>query len=86
MFLKTDPPSNKYYIFGKEGAQNLAERLNIPVLGEIPIVQAIRESGDAGRPAVMLEGSIQSTAFIKLAQNVAQQVAIANANKQVAVA
>jgi len=85
-FTPEELPNNKYYIFGKEGAQNLAERLNIPVLGEIPIVQAIRESGDAGRPAVMLEGSIQSTAFIKLAQNVAQQVAIANANKQVAVA
>jgi len=85
-FTPEELPNNKYYIFGKEGAQNLAERLNIPVIGEIPIVQAIRESGDAGRPAVMLEGSIQSTAFIKLAQNVAQQVAIANANKQVAVA
>jgi ATP-binding protein involved in chromosome partitioning len=80
-FTPVELPNNKYYIFGEDGAKNLADKLGIPVIGEVPIVQAIRESGDIGRPAVLLEGSLQSAAFINLAQNVAQQVAIANANK-----
>jgi ATP-binding protein involved in chromosome partitioning len=80
-FTPAELPDNKYYIFGKEGAKNLAEHLNIPVLGEIPLIQSIRESADVGRPSILIEGSVQATAFYKLAQNVAQQVAIANASK-----
>lgn len=81
-FTPEELPENKYYIFGKEGARNLAEELNLPLLGEIPLVQSIREAGDAGRPAVMQETTPQALAFVEMAQNVAQQVAIANANKQ----
>jgi len=85
-FTPAELPENKYYIFGKDGAKNLAEKHNIPLLGEVPLVQSIRESGDVGRPAVLMDGTIQSDTFITIAQNLAQQVAIANANKQVLVA
>lgn len=56
-FTPEELPENKYYIFGKNGAKNLAESLNIPVLGEIPLVQSIREAGDVGRPAALQEAS-----------------------------
>jgi ATP-binding protein involved in chromosome partitioning len=52
-FTPEELPNNKYYIFGKEGAKNLAEDLQVPVLGEIPLVQSIREAGDYGRPAAL---------------------------------
>jgi ATP-binding protein involved in chromosome partitioning len=52
-FTPEELPDNKYYIFGREGARHLAEELNVPFLGEIPLVQSIREAGDVGRPAVM---------------------------------
>ena len=55
--------------------------MNFPLLGQIPLVQSIRESGDAGRPAVLQETTPQALAFREMAQNVAQQVAILNANK-----
>ncbi len=56
-FTPEELPENKYYIFGKQGAQFLAEDLGIPVLGEIPLIQSIREAGDVGRPAALQEGS-----------------------------
>src|SRR6478752_8978166 len=62
-FTPEELPSNKYYIFGKEGAKNLAEDLNVPFLGEVPIVQSIREAGDYGRPAAMQTGSVIETVF-----------------------
>jgi ATP-binding protein involved in chromosome partitioning len=74
-------PENKYYIFGKDGAKNLAEEMNLPLLGQIPLVQSIREAGDAGRPAVLQETTPQALAFREMAQNIAQQIAILNANK-----
>ena len=52
-FTPEELPNNKYYIFGKEGAKNLAEQINVDVLGEIPLVQSVREAGDIGRPAVL---------------------------------
>ena len=55
--------------------------MHLPLLGQIPLVQSIRESGDAGRPAVLQENTPQALAFREMAQNVAQQVAILNANK-----
>ena len=73
-FTPQELPNNKYYIFGKEGAKNLANDLNVPFLGEIPLVQNIRESGDVGRPAALQEDTPQAIAFTQLAQNVAQNV------------
>ena len=78
-FTPEELPNNKYYLFGKEGGKQLAESANLPLLGQIPIVQSIREAGDAGRPAVMQDGSICSIAFMEMAQNIAQQIAIKNA-------
>lgn len=77
-FTPEELPENKYYIFGKEGGKNLSEKYNVPFLGEIPLVQAIRESGDSGLPAVM-KGGMMADAFIGLAENLARQVAIRNA-------
>ena len=79
-FTPEELPDNKYYLFGKEGGRRLAEKFSVPFLGEIPIVQSIRESGDTGYPAVFKEG-ITKTAFSELAEAVARQVAIRNAEK-----
>ena len=73
-FTPEELPDNKYYIFGKEGAKNLAEDLNIPFLGELPLVQSIREAGDVGRPAALQTGNLLEEAFEKLAQNVVEEV------------
>ena len=78
-FTPEELPDNKYYLFGEKGGQKLADKHEVPLLGEIPIVQGIRESGDSGYPAAMKEGAT-STAFANLASNVAQQVAIRNAS------
>ena len=62
-FTPEELPENKYYIFGKEGAKNLAEDLNVPFLGELPLVQSIREAGDVGRPAALQTATpLESTA------------------------
>jgi ATP-binding protein involved in chromosome partitioning len=84
-FTPPELPNNKYYIFGKDGAKNLAKELDVPLLGEIPLVQSVCEAGDAGRPAVMQENTPQAIAFMEMAKNVAQQVSIVNARKQEAV-
>lgn len=78
-FTPEELPNNKYYLFGKDGGKQLAESAHIPLLGQIPIVQSIRESGDAGRPAVLQENTISSNAFMDMVQNTAQQIAIKNA-------
>ncbi len=78
-FTPEELPENKYYIFGKDGGKALATKFDVPFLGEIPLVQNIRESGDAGRPIVMTEG-IAADAFKDIAANLAQQVALRNAN------
>ena len=84
-FTPAELPNNKYYIFGKDGAKKLAEKLNVPLLGEIPLVQSICESGDAGRPAVLQDNTPQAIAFMDMARNVAQQVSIVNARREVVV-
>ena len=56
--------------------------MHLPLLGQIPLVQSIRESGDAGRPAVMQETTPQAFAFMQMASNVAQQVSIVNSERQ----
>lgn len=79
-FTPAELPGNKYYIFGKEGAKKLAEEMNVPLLGQIPLVQSIREGGDDGKPVVLNEDSITGQAFMKLAANVIHQVEYRNAN------
>lgn len=79
-FTPEELPDNKYYIFGKQGAQYLAEDMNIPVLGEIPIVQSLRESGDAGRPAALQENTILSELFKTTAQNMIESLVERNTN------
>ena len=73
-FTPEELPNNKYYIFGKEGAKNLAEDLKVPFIGEIPLVQSIREAGDVGRPAALQTATVLESAFEKLTQNVLQEV------------
>ncbi len=79
-FLPEELPENKYYIFGKEGARNLSEDLDVAFLGEVPIVQSIREAGDYGRPAAMQEGSVIQTVFEEITRNVVQEVVSRNEN------
>lgn len=78
-FTPEELPDNKYYIFGKDGGLNLSEKFDVPFLGQIPLVQSIRESGDIGLPAVMKDG-ITATAFTNLAESLARHIAIRNAN------
>lgn len=80
-FTPAELPNNRYYIFGKDGGKVLAERNEVPFLGQIPLVQSIREAGDSGAPVVMREET-SSAAFMDLAETVAQQIAIRNATKQ----
>lgn len=79
-FTPEELPENKYYIFGQEGAKNLAEDLDVPFLGEVPIVQSIREAGDYGRPAAMQTASAIETVFEEITRNVVQEVVNRNDN------
>jgi len=62
-FTPAELPENKYYIFGKEGGKRLAEELHVPLLAQIPLVQSIREQGDAGRPVAADENTITASIF-----------------------
>ena len=73
-FTPEELPENKYYIFGKEGASDLAQKLDVRVLGQIPLVQSIREAGDVGRPAAMQEETILEEAFEELTRNSVEEV------------
>jgi ATP-binding protein involved in chromosome partitioning len=73
-FIPEELPNNKYYIFGKEGAKHLAADLKVPFLGEIPLVQSIREAGDAGRPAALQTATPLEKAFEKLTKNIVQEL------------
>ncbi len=79
-FTPEELPNNKYYIFGKEGAKNLAEDLQVPFLGEIPLVQSIREAGDYGRPAALQTASIIETIFEEVTRNVVRETVARNEN------
>lgn len=68
-FTPEELPENKYYIFGRDGAKNLANGMGIEFLGAIPLVQSIREAGDVGRPAVLQKGSVIGSAFEELVHN-----------------
>jgi ATP-binding protein involved in chromosome partitioning len=71
-FTPAELPENKYYIFGRDGAKNLAEGMGVPFLGAVPLVQSVREAGDAGRPAVFQENTPTSNAFDELVRTFVQ--------------
>ena len=73
-FVPKELPENKYYIFGKEGAKNLATDLEIPFLGEIPLIQSVREAGDYGRPASMQENTISENTFNKISKKMLSEL------------
>lgn len=74
-FTPAELPDNKYYIFGRDGAKNLAHGMNVPFLGHIPLVQGVREAGDIGRPAVFQENSPTAKAFDDLVTTFVERVA-----------
>ncbi|MGI8583314.1 MAG: Mrp/NBP35 family ATP-binding protein [Chitinophagaceae bacterium] len=78
-FTPEELPNNKYYIFGKEGGKKLADEYDIPFLGEIPLVQSIREGGDSGVPVMMSDDIISKQAFIDFAANATRGIAMRNA-------
>lgn len=80
-FTPAELPQNKYYIFGKDGGRQLATELGIPLLGQIPLVQSICESGDSGAPAATREESITGVFFRQLALNVVEAVERRNAEQ-----
>ena len=79
-FTPEELPNNKYYIFGKEGGKRLADEYEIPFLGQIPLVQSIREGGDKGLPAMQGTDPITKQAFEEFAGNAARSIAMRNAN------
>ena len=73
-FTPAELPENKYYIFGEGGAKHLAERMGVTLLGEIPLVQSVREAGDVGRPAALQDDTTISEAFETLTKEVVSQL------------
>jgi len=79
-FTPAELPNNKYYLFGKEGGKNLAEEYELPFLGQIPLVQTIREGGDGGVPAMVGDDAVTQNAFRNFASLAVRNIAIRNAN------
>jgi ATP-binding protein involved in chromosome partitioning len=79
-FTPAELPNNKYYIFGKDGGKKMAEEFDIAFLGNIPLVQSIREGGDSGFPAMVGEDLVTQKAFREFAGNAVRSIAIRNAN------
>ncbi|MEO6758623.1 MAG: P-loop NTPase, partial [Saprospiraceae bacterium] len=77
-FTPAELPNNKYFIFGEGGGKKLAVESNSVLLGQIPLVQGIREGGDSGRPAVLQTDGPVADAFLKVAQNTLRQVGVRN--------
>jgi ATP-binding protein involved in chromosome partitioning len=73
-FTPAELPENRYYIFGREGAKQLAEEMNVPLLGQIPVVQSICDAGDAGTPVALDTDSVSGRAFMSLAAALVRQV------------
>lgn len=80
-FTPAELPGNKYYIFGREGAKRLAEEMGVPLLGQIPLVQSICESGDAGLPVALDADTVTGRAFLQLAAALVRQVDKRNVEK-----
>lgn len=78
-FTPAELPENKYYIFGKEGGKNLAEEYELNFLGQVPLIQSIRESGDAGTPAMAGNDELSKNALREVTNNVVRKIAIKNA-------
>jgi ATP-binding protein involved in chromosome partitioning len=81
-FTPAELPDNKYYLFGKNGGKNLAEEFDLPFLGQIPIVQSIREGGDAGVPVMVSDDELTKKAFIDFAAIATRGIAMRNANME----
>jgi len=81
-FTPAELPDNRYYIFGRDGAKNLASGMNVPFLGHIPLIQSVREAGDVGRPAVFQDNSLTSKAFDELVEVFIEEVAAIKAKKK----
>ena len=79
-FTPIELPENKYYIFGKDGGKNLAEEFDIPFLGQIPIVESIREGGDLGVPSMVSDDAVTKKAFRDFTANAVRGIAMRNAN------
>jgi len=79
-FTPAELPTNKYYLFGKEGGRNLASEYDLPFLGEIPLVQSIREGGDEGVPAMVGKEEMAKNALRAVVSNAVRQIAMRNAN------
>jgi ATP-binding protein involved in chromosome partitioning len=79
-FIPAELPNNKYYIFGKEGGKRLADEYDLPFLGQIPLVQSIREGGDQGVPILMTSEEATKRAFYEFAGNVARSASMRNAH------
>ncbi|MDX9941218.1 MAG: Mrp/NBP35 family ATP-binding protein [Bacteroidales bacterium] len=80
-FTPAELPENKYYIFGHDGGKQMAEAMDLPFLGQIPLIQSVREAGDQGKPEVLHHNSLSRPYFDSLAEKLAQQVSISNARK-----
>ena len=73
-FSPKDFPENRYYLFGKDGVKGLAEEMGVETLAQVPLVQSVRESGDAGRPAVLQGASDIALEFLNMSKNIIQAV------------
>ena len=73
-FTPEELPNNKYYIFGKDGAKNLAEDIKTKFLGEIPLVQSIREAGDVGHPVALQKGTVLEKSFTEITKEMVSQL------------
>lgn len=78
-FTPAELPENKYYLFGKNGGKQLADQFEVPFLGEVPLIQSIREGGDCGIPAVINDEPVSKQAFTAIAQRVARSISMQNA-------
>jgi ATP-binding protein involved in chromosome partitioning len=79
-FTPAELPDHKYYIFGKEGGKRLADEYDVPFLGQIPLVQSIREGGDTGIPVMVSDDEITRSAFLEFAGTVARSISMRNAH------
>ena len=73
-FTPEELPDNKYYIFGQDGAKNLAEKMDVPLMAQLPLIQSIREAGDVGRPAVLQDDTISSRMFDEFVRKFVQRI------------